>query len=174
MSKNVMGSVEPGDISALGSKPSHTNSAQDQYYALATAKLKAEIAKGGDTKLNYLAAQSPVEELTEVIANHLLKVRQGSPEWTHLCSLVENPDADRIQIARYLAEVQYKKITTESILSRYGVSTATATKKFEDVWSDAATAVRGAGGASGASATVKAVSQALGGEPPAGGATGSA
>lgn len=167
MSKNVMGSVEPGDISALGSKPSHTNSAQDQYYALATAKLKAEIATTGGEKLKYLAAQSPVEELTEVIANHLLKVRQGSPEWTHLCSLVENPDADRIQIARYLAEVQYKKITTESILSRYGVSSATATEKFNSVWSDAATAVRGTGGASGAVAQVRSVSEAVGGAPPA-------
>lgn len=132
--------VEPGDITAnLGHKAA-SSSAADQYYALQTAILKKGILKDGN--LAYLAVESPIDRLTEAIAKKLSTVQEGSPEWAQLLDIVGNPKADRLTIAKFLAEIQYKKASTESMLERYGISSGNAKETFDAVWTASKDAVR--------------------------------
>lgn len=133
--------VEPGDITAnLGHKAASA-SAADQYYALQTAILKKQIA-ATTPALAYLAVESPIDRLTEAIAKKLSTVQEGSPEWAQLLDIVGNPKADRLTIAKFLAEIQYKKASTESMLERYGISSGNAKETFDAVWSASKEAVR--------------------------------
>ena len=134
--------VEPGDITAnLGHKAAAA-SAADQYYALQTAVLKKQIA-ATNPALAYLAVESPIDRLTESIAKKLSNVQEGSPEWAQLLDIVGNPKADRLTIAKFLAEIQYKKASTEQMLERYGITAAEGKQAFVNVWNASKTAVRG-------------------------------
>jgi hypothetical protein len=139
--------VEPGDITAnLGHKAAAA-SAADQFYALQTAILKKKIAAGADgtggLNLGYLAVESPIDKLTESIARKLSNVQEGSPEWAQLLDIVGNPKADRLTIAKFLAEIQYKKASTEQMLERYGITAAEGKDAFVNVWNNSKNAVRG-------------------------------
>jgi hypothetical protein len=133
--------VEPGDINANLGHKADSSSAADQFYALQTAILKKTVL-AGNKDLEYLAVESPIDKLTTNIAKKLSNVQEGSPEWAQLLDIVGNPKADRLTIAKFLAEIQYKKASTEQMLERYGISSQDAKTTFDGVWSASKDAVR--------------------------------
>ena len=116
----------------------------------------------GNKDLEYLAVESPIDKLTTNIAKKLSNVQEGSPEWAQLLDIVGNPKADRLTIAKFLAEIQYKKASTEQMLERYGISSQDAKTTFDGVWSASKDAVRNeirGAGAAGADARLRPAAQ---------------